>query len=327
MNAAEPHAIDAAVAALRAGQAIGLPTETVYGLAADARNDDAVRRIFAIKGRPADHPLIVHLGDAAWLDDWAAEIPDAARTLAERFWPGPLTMILPRAACVSDLVTGRQATVGVRMPSHPVALAVLRAFGGALAAPSANRFGHVSPTRAEHVRQEFGDAVPIVLEGGDCEVGIESTIVDLTGRIPRILRPGRISQSEIEAALERKVQVGALAASPRVSGSLDSHYAPNATAQRMTRDAIVERIRTTSPVARGHLRVIALEQLPANATGAALPRDPQRYAHDLYATLRALDQPGVTRILIESPPQTPEWTAVNDRLLRATASRGEPEGT
>ncbi|MBP6626671.1 MAG: threonylcarbamoyl-AMP synthase, partial [Arenimonas sp.] len=195
------HPLDEALAALRRGEAIGLPTETVYGLAADASRPDAVRRIFALKGRPADHPLIVHIAGADQIERWARDVPEAARTLAAAFWPGPLTLILRKRDDVPEEVTGGQDTVGLRCPAHPLALALLQAFGGGLAAPSANRFGHVSPTTAAHVREEFGAEVPVVLDGGDCVVGIESTIVDLSGGTPRILRPGRITHAQIHALL------------------------------------------------------------------------------------------------------------------------------
>ncbi|AVP98241.1 threonylcarbamoyl-AMP synthase [Ahniella affigens] len=223
-------AITEAVAALRRGEVIGLPTETVYGLAGDARNPEALQRIFATKGRPADHPLIVHLADAKQLSDWAIDVPVAALQLAQAFWPGPMTLILKRQANVSDLVTGGQDTVGLRVPSHPWAQAVLQAFGGGLAAPSANRFGHVSPTTAQHVRDEFGEAVPVVLDAGPCQVGIESTIIDLSTGFARILRPGLITAEQIEAVLHASPEApGARQTSadtPRVSGSLASHYAP-----------------------------------------------------------------------------------------------------
>ncbi|MEO8003262.1 MAG: L-threonylcarbamoyladenylate synthase, partial [Betaproteobacteria bacterium] len=217
--------IEQAVQILRKGGLVAFPTETVYGLGADASNPAAVRKIFAAKGRPADHPVIVHIADTSELKHWALEVPRSAWVLAEKFWPGPLTMVFKRASHVSDLVTGGQDTVGVRVPSHPVAQQLLRAFNGGIAGPSANRFGRLSPTTAAHVREELGAAVDLVLDGGPCEVGIESTIVDVTRATPAVLRPGRITALQIEEALATAVGDTA-PGRPRVSGSLDSHYAP-----------------------------------------------------------------------------------------------------
>lgn len=310
-----PAAIDAAVAALRAGDVVGLPTETVYGLAGDAANAAAVARIFALKGRPADHPLIVHLGDATWLARWSRTVDPRAEALARAFWPGPLTLIVPRAAHVSDAVTGGQDTIGLRVPDHPVALAVLRAFDGALAAPSANRFGHISPTTAEHVRREFGADVRVVLDGGPCDVGIESTIVDLSRETPRVLRPGRIAVAELEAAIGR-VEVGAVAASPRVSGALASHYAPRTPAELMARSSIKRAVGRAD--AEGERYVVLLRGEPiAGVDGLTLPADASEYARNLYAALRELDAEDADRILVEAPPDGDEWAAVRDRLGRA----------
>ncbi|MFN3843801.1 MAG: L-threonylcarbamoyladenylate synthase [Rehaibacterium terrae] len=307
-----PADIDLAVIALRRGEAIGLPTETVYGLAADAANPDAVRRIFALKGRPADHPLIVHLPDVEAVPAWARDIPDAAWELAQRFWPGPLTLILKRQPRVSDEVTGGQDTVGLRVPAHPVAQAVLQSFGGGLAAPSANRFGRISPTRAEHVREEFGDAVPVVLDGGECEVGIESTIVDLSGRRPRILRPGMIGRAAIEAVIGPLGEGGDDV--PRASGMLEKHYAPRTPLRLVSRAELASAGRDTW--------VLALATLPKGAHGLALPAHPDGYAHGLYAALRELDASGAARLLVERPPDDPRWLAVHDRLRRAAAGAG-----
>lgn len=301
-----------AVARLHAGEAIGLPTETVYGLAADAADPEAVARVFALKGRPAAHPLILHLADASWLPRYARAIPEAAQRLAAAFWPGPLTLILPRHPSVLDVVTGGQDTVGLRAPAHPLAQQVLRAFGAALAAPSANRFGRISPTCAAHVRAEFGDAVPLVLDGGDCALGIESTIVDLSTASPRILRPGSITRAQIEAVLG-PLREPAPGASPRVSGSLAAHYAP--------RTPLVVRPRARLHAAPGTL-VLALDALPTGAAGLALPAEAAAYARGLYAALRTLDAQGGARIEVESPPYEPSWDAVHDRLRRAAAGAG-----
>ena len=317
MDPSRTAAIQQAVAALRRGELVGLPTETVYGLAADAGNPEAVRAIFALKGRPADHPLIVHIASVAQLSRWARTVPDAARALAEAFWPGPLTLILPRQPEVSDAVTGGQDTVGLRCPAHPVALAVLEAFGGGLAAPSANRFGHVSPTSAAHVRAEFGDALPIVLDGGDCAVGIESTIVEFGAQGPRILRPGQISRAQVEAIIG-PVAVGANAASARASGTLEAHYAPRTPMLLMERTALEAEYRQQEALGQ-HVQALALDALPAHARGMALPAHADAYAHDLYAALRALDAAGGHLLLVERPPQGAAWEAVNDRLRRAAA--------
>ncbi len=316
--------IAAACAALARGEVIGLPTETVYGLAGDARNPAALQRIFATKGRPSDHPLIVHLADASDLDTWARAIPDAARALAAAFWPGPLTLILKRAADVSDLVTGGQDSIGLRVPNHAVALELLQRFGGALAAPSANRFGHVSPTTAQHVRDEFGDAVPIVLDGGPCRIGIESTIVDLSGAAPRILRPGQIGAAAIAQVLGAPVAIGVQATSPRASGSLASHYAPDTPAERVANDRLDSVIR--SALGGGEtIRVLALRHLPDGVHGLVMPNDPEQYARHLYAALRTLDAEGAERLLIEMPPDTPAWVAVHDRIARATVSPSDDD--
>lgn len=315
MDEASEAAIQQAVAALRRGELVGLPTETVYGLAADAGNLEAVARIFALKGRPADHPLIVHVAGVEALPRWAREVPAAARALAAAFWPGPLTLILPRQPGVPDAVTGGQETVGLRCPDHPLALALLRAFDGGLAAPSANRFGHVSPTSAAHVRAEFGAALPIVLDGGDCAVGIESTIVEFGAAGPRILRPGQVSRAQLEAVVG-PVAEGADAASARASGTLEAHYAPRTPMLLLARDALESEWRQQHALGQ-QVRVLALAGLPAPCEGAALPARADAYAHGLYAALRQLDASGAHLLLVERPPQGPEWVAVNDRLRRA----------
>ena len=303
---------------LHAGDLVAFPTETVYGLGADAANPAAVAKIFALKGRPADHPLIVHFADPLAIAQWAREVPPGAMTLAARFWPGPLTIILRKAARVPGAVTGGQDTVGLRCPSHPVALELLREFArigsGAVAAPSANRFGHVSPTTARHVREEFGGDL-MVLDGGPCEVGLESTIVDLSRRTPVLLRPGAITRRDIEAVLGVAPQERD-AAAPRASGTLDAHYAPR------TALALADAAAIAAEAAQPDVAVLALRAKPADAKAAAwiaAPADPMRYGHDLYANLRALDRSGARRIVVEAPPQLAAWEAVNDRLKRAAA--------
>lgn len=309
-----------ALAALRAGEVIGLPTETVYGLAADARNAAAVAKIFALKGRPADHPLIVHVADVQCLGDWAREIPESARLLADAFWPGPLTMILQKRVDVPAVVTGGQDTVGLRCPAHPLALELLRAFSGGLAAPSANRFGHISPTSARHVRDEFGVAVPIVLDGGDCDVGIESTIIELSGAMPRILRPGQIRVEQIEALIG-SVALGSDTSSPRASGTLEKHYAPRTATQLQSRALVEVNAREQDALGKRVL-VLALGQLPTGCEGIALPDQAQAYAHGLYAALRELDVRHAHLLLVEQPPEGKDWDAVQDRLRRSAAGAG-----
>jgi L-threonylcarbamoyladenylate synthase len=314
--------IERAVKILEAGGLVAFPTETVYGLGADASNPNAVRRIFTAKGRPADHPLIVHLASAAMLPEWAREVPPAAHILAQHFWPGPLTLILERAAGVIDEVTSGQGTVGLRVPSHPLAQALLRAFEGGLAAPSANRFGRISPTTAQHVRDELGDRIDLILDGGACEVGIESTIVAVSGPTPVLLRPGRIGKEEIESLLGVTL-AGAIEGSPRVSGTLAAHYAPRSPVLLVPRERLEAVVYEQG--ARRSLAVLARAQklaaIPVSRWQQA-PSDPLGYAHDLYAALRQLDSPACDLIVVELPPETSAWAAVHDRLKRAAAGSG-----
>lgn len=296
-----------AAALLRAGKLVAFPTETVYGLGADASSAAAVARLYAAKGRPADHPVIVHFADAEGAFAWAREVPGAARTLAAKFWPGPLTMILKRSDKAKDFVTGGQDTVGLRVPSHPVAQALLRAFGGGVAAPSANRFGEISATAAPHVEV----AADLVLDGGPSEVGIESTIVDLSGEGAVLLRPGHISRANLEKIIPLREKQ---ADSPRHSGGLARHYAPKTPALLVPTHALdAEIAKRASAVA-----VLAFSRPDERVDyWIRMPRDPAAYAHKLYAALRELDGAGCERILVELPPETPEWAAVLDRLRRA----------
>jgi len=319
-----------AVALLRAGELVAFPTETVYGLGADAANPAAVARIFAAKGRPADHPLIVHLPSAAHLSHWAREVPVEAEKLAAAFWPGPLTLILKRQPNVPDAVTGGQDTVGLRVPNHPLALELLQAFDGGIAAPSANRFGRISPTTAEHVREELGSRVPLVLDGGACPVGIESTILDLSRGVPVLLRPGAIGAADIAGVLGRAPETAApQAEAPRVSGSLDAHYAPRTPLQLVSSDGLLfalrnalvagEKVAVLAPTAQAiSHELVAWKQSPAEPAG---------FAHELYASLRELDALGCVRILVQQPPAGEAWLAVNDRLRRAAAGSGEEDET
>jgi L-threonylcarbamoyladenylate synthase len=315
-----------AVGVLKAGGLVAFPTETVYGLGADASNPDAVAKIYAAKGRPSDHPVIVHLAEAVQLPLWARVVPTTAHRLAKAFWPGPLTLILKRGAVVLDAVTGGQDTVALRVPSHPVALALLRAFGGGVAAPSANRYGRVSATTAEHVRHEFGAAVECVLDGGSCDLGIESTIVDLSRDAPALLRPGHITAAQLEAVLGRSLAAPD-AQAPRAPGTLAKHYAPQTPVMLMEPDLLIE---LAASLTRQGQRVAvlarsALQPVLAGVTWIAAPVDPVGYGHDLYANLRALDEAHCDALLVEDPPLEPAWVAVRDRLMRAAAGAEPPD--
>ncbi len=296
---------------LRAGGLVAFPTETVYGLGADASSAVAVARLYAAKGRPTDHPVIVHFADAERAFEWAREVPAAAKALAARFWPGPLTMVLKRSAKAGDFITGGQDSVGLRVPSHPVAQELLREFGGGVAAPSANLFGNVSATTAAHVRDEM--KVDLVLDGGASEVGIESTIVDLAAGVV-LLRPGRISREEIEKLLQIKVK-SSDSSSPRHSGGLERHYAPKTPAVLVPPHALDSEIAKR----KSAIAVLAFSRPDERVDyWIRMPREPQAYAQRLYAALRELDGAGCEAILIEAPPDAAEWTAVRDRLSRAT---------
>ena len=320
-NQATPLELDAAVQALRAGDVVAFPTETVYGLGANAQHAAALQTIYTLKGRPAAHPLIVHLDSARVLHRWAREVPAAAERLAARFWPGPLTLVLPRAVNVLDLVTGGQDSVAVRVPSHPMALQLLRAFGGGIAAPSANRFGHVSPTRADHVREEFGGAVKVVLDGGECQVGLESTIVSCLEGEVRLLRPGRITLAELRQEVG-ELTSATTATVPRVPGSSLAHYAPT-TPLRLVADGQIERLATE--LSRSGKRVGVLAQRAPlgsfrHVTWVNGGTRPDNYAHDLYSNLRTLDKTGASCLLVQEVPKDERWDAVRDRLTRAAAA-------
>ena len=325
--------IAAAAALLKAGGTVAFPTETVYGLGADVSNFSAVRRVFEIKKRPADHPLIVHFADSSRLNYWAQEIPEQARQLAQHFWPGPLTLILPRSRHVPENVTGGQDTVGLRVPDHPVALALLNALGpeGALAAPSANRFGRVSPTTAAHVREELGDAVDMVLDGGACKVGLESTIVGFNDHAAIVLRPGGIPLEALAAVLGGKVIVAEKTdQAVRVPGSLVSHYAPVTPLELWPTESL--RRRALELEAEGS-RVVIMEWSTQDRSKSSrlegkkilrfsMPREPEVYGSLLYATLRRFDIEHFDRLLIEAPPDDPAWMAIADRLQRASCVPG-----
>jgi L-threonylcarbamoyladenylate synthase len=314
---------------------LGLPTETVYGLAADACNEVAVAQIFVAKGRPADHPLIVHVANAQGVDHFATDIPDFARRLMTAFWPGPLTLILPRRPGVASAAAGGNPTIGLRCPSHPVAQALLKTCAAegvwGVAAPSANQFGRVSPTTAAHVQSEFGDDL-LILDGGPCSVGIESSIIDCTRGQPVLLRPGAITPAQVQAAcglmvLSKEELLAHDAPAPKASGTLESHYAPRATVRLMTAEALRTALELLSPE-MGHSNarpVVALycrAMLPLASRHVLyrrMPDDAASTAQQLFAVLRDLDAQGVKLIWIETPPDDVQWDGVRDRLQRSAS--------
>ncbi|WP_332777206.1 L-threonylcarbamoyladenylate synthase [Polaromonas sp.] len=316
---------------IQAGELVGFPTETVYGLGADASSDRAVAGIFAAKGRPADHPLIVHVASASQVPDYASSVPPFAARLMQAFWPGPLTLILPRKGGVAGAAAGGQDSIGLRCPAHPVAQALLKACATGVAAPSANRFGRVSPTTAQHVRQEFGDTL-LVLDGGPCAVGIESTIVDCTRGRPVLLRPGVLTRAQLQAACGEPVlgkdefaalaQAGSAAPTPRASGTLQAHYAPDAKVRLMDAGALQTALDLLGADAT-HIAVYARAIVRIKSSQVLyrrMPDDATATAQQLFAVLRDFDAQGVKLIWIETPPDTPEWEGVRDRLARAAAA-------
>ncbi|MFC0541840.1 L-threonylcarbamoyladenylate synthase [Kutzneria chonburiensis] len=320
---AETADIEQAAGVLRDGGLVAVPTETVYGLGANAEDPAAVARIFEVKGRPPTHPLIVHIATADQLGDWVADVPETARILAEHFWPGPLTLVLRRGRRVPLEATGGLETVAVRVPAHPVALALLSAFGGGVAAPSANRFGSVSPTTASHVRAELGDAVDFVLDGGPCQVGVESTIVDATGEVPSVLRPGGVTREQLEAALGFPLTVPET--SPvRVPGQHPSHYAPRARVVLVEPEKLVVEAEVAQET--GHrVGVFApgfLAGTPLNVHAVVeVPDSMAAYARGLYGFLRELDQRGCDLIIASLPVEAGLGLAIANRLRRAAGPR------
>jgi L-threonylcarbamoyladenylate synthase len=312
-----------AASALKAGHLVAFPTETVYGLGADARNADAVKRIYQVKGRPADHPLIVHISSINQVAKWAAEIPEYAIALARNFWPGPMTLIFKRTDIAQDCITGGQDTVGLRIPSDSLALALITEFekisDSAIAAPSANRFGHVSPTTAQAVFAELSDYLAeddLILDGGACTVGVESTIIDCTSNSPRILRPGAITEEKIADATGLEIssgikgQVNSEASEIRVSGSLESHYSPLATV-----------LLDQSPIAGQGFIALAEVQTPEGVIRLASPKDDEEFARILYASLRAADEKGLQKVVVTQPQGNGIAIAIRDRLIRASKGR------
>ncbi|MCM5678548.1 L-threonylcarbamoyladenylate synthase [Schlegelella sp. S2-27] len=322
LDAHNPQHLQQAVDALADGRLVAFPTETVYGLGADAGSDVAVGRVFEAKGRPADHPLIVHVPNVECAYELASALPPVAQKLIEAFWPGPLTVIVPRRPGVAGAAAGGQDTIGLRCPAHPVATSLLEACAQrgilGLAAPSANLFGRISPTTAAHVAEEFGDDV-LVLDGGACEVGIESTIVDCSRDRPVLLRPGLLTRGEIEAAIDEPL-LERDAEAPRASGTLEAHYAPRAKLRLMSADIL----QTALQVLGENLPKLALYsrtvRAPRGMLHRRMPDDAAKAAHELFAVLRELDAQGVSLIWVESPPSAPEWDGVRDRLVRAAAA-------
>ena len=314
--------IDRAVEALRDGDLVAFPTETVYGLGADAENPRAIRRVFELKDRPVTHPLIVHIDHQRSLQRWALSVPPAAAALAERFWPGPLTLVLRRAPAVDPAITGGQDTIAIRVPGHPVAQQLLRAFGGGIVAPSANKYGRLSPTRAEHVREEFGQDVRVVLNGGDCKIGVESTIVSCHEDVPRILRPGAITLSQLREAVGDIEELPG-ASSPRVPGSDSRHYAP-VTPLRPVKSRQLEEI--LKQLTDDHQKIGVLAMRPPRLANRFMTwinagSRADAYTREFYTHLRTLDRSDVVEILVEEIPSGENWDAVRDRLLRASSTR------
>ena len=327
LDGRSPDAIAAAARELAAGRLVAFPTETVYGLGARADDDAAVAQIFAAKGRPADHPLIVHVADVAASRAFAADLPPLALSLMDAFWPGPLTVIVPRRPGVAEAAAGGAPTLGLRCPAHPVAQALLRAAAEAgvpgVAGPSANRFGRISPTRAAHVCSEFGEALTVV-DGGDCALGIESAIVDVSRGRAVLLRPGVLTRARIEAAAGEPLHERD-AAAPRAAGTLASHYAPRATLRLMAPEALRTALGMLPPellAPQGPPRLAVYSrsvEVPGGLLRRRMPPDPAAAAHELFAVLRELDELAVALIWVEEPPTDPEWEGVRDRLRRAAA--------
>jgi len=314
--------IEEDVETLRAGDLVAFPTETVYGLGANAADPVAVGKIYAIKGRPPDHPVIVHLDNPRYLHRWVSHMPPAAEILAAGFWPGPLTLILPKAEGVNDVVSGGQDSIGIRVPSHPMAQQLLTAFGGGIAAPSANRFGRLSPTKPEHVREEFGDSIRVLLDGGEAQIGLESTIVSCLDNVVRLLRPGFITQSQLEQFVGPVVVGGDV---PRAPGDRVLHYAPVTPLELVASDDLEAR---ASEIAEQDQKVAVLAMRPPlnaqrHMTWINAGKKADSYAHNLYSHLRTLDRVGCVKILVQAPPTDERWAAVTDRLQRASGLGGQ----
>jgi L-threonylcarbamoyladenylate synthase len=307
--------IDEAVSFLRNGELVALPTETVYGLAADATNEEAVSKIFSAKGRPSDHPLIVHLDSFDKVIDWVEEIPDNAKKLADYFWPGPLTLIFRRKKTVSYLITGGLETIALRIPKHPIALRVIEKLGTAVAAPSANAHKRTSPTKPEHVLKTLSGKIAAIIDGGRCSIGLESTIIDITRTTPIILRPGAITALMIEQVLNIEIQEQ-LEHQEKVPGNMQAHYQPEKPLFLLSIEEIKRRIKQENNVAIMHYSDITKRK---NATHYKMPKDKTEYARVLYETLYSIDSTYVDKIFVEKPPFRNEWLDINDRLHKASS--------
>ena len=306
LTAPTPNALHEAAEEIRAGGVVVMPTETVYGLACDALNPQAVRKVFEIKGRPSDNPLIVHVLSIEQAKSLTTSWNDAAEKLAQAFWPGPLTLVLPKAAHVPSVTTSGLSTVAIRMPRHHVCRALLEACGTPLAAPSANVFMGLSPTRADHIDPEILVEVPIILDGGPCEIGLESTVLDLSGENPRVLRPGAITRAEVQAVLGRPLGDAPPGDVRRSPGMYSRHYAPRAV------------VKIVDEAPKGEAGLVFTDA--AHEGQVRMPRNPAAYGSGLYSALRRLDQAGHEVIYVEAPPTTPEWEAVNDRIRKASGT-------
>jgi len=315
--------INLAIKCLQNGELVAFPSETVYGLAADASNDLAIAKVFQVKGRPSDHPLILHISSVEQLGLWAVDIPESAWLLARHFWPGPLTLILKKRPEVSKLITGGQDTIAIRIPNHPLTLDLLIQLGSAVVGPSANKYGRVSPTTAEHVAADLGSEVAAILDGGPCSIGIESTIVQLASAKPMIMRQGAITAQQLSAVLGCDLQLRPeLNNTVRTSGSDESHYAPLTPVYLVASDKLINQS-SRFATQQQQISVLSFIAKPLNLSSAVywqqIPKDPLIYAHDLYANLRAHDQLGNTAIIIEQVPNDSQWLAIMDRLIRASS--------
>lgn len=318
LDSVQPGSIEQAADLLRAGHLVALPTETVYGLAADASNPAAIKKVFEAKQRPIGHPLIVHLSDPARIHRWVEQVPDFVWQLVDTYWPGPLTILLPKKAGVSELITGGHPGVAIRMPAHSVALETIRLLGGDIVAPSANPYGRISPTSASHVLREMAGRIDAVLDGGDCAVGIESTILDLTGDVPRIARPGQIGRSELEAFLGMSFSDHA-AVTQAVPGNVKHHYQPVTPTIGVPPEHFSEALQELTGQAgrTGAIWWRSPPPGPAFSESIRLGDNPDGYARMLYTAMHAMDQADLARIVIELPPKTEPWLAIHDRLGRA----------
>jgi len=309
--------LDEAVTLLKNGEVVAVPTETVYGLAADAKNSEAITKIFISKGRPSEHPLIVHVDTLARVSDWAENISEDAKTLAKHFWPGPLTMIFSKKNSVPAIITGGLPTVAVRIPNHPIALEIIKKLGNGIVAPSANAHKKTSPTQPEHVLKTLAGKIAAIVDGGSCSIGIESTIINMSQQVPVILRPGAITKEMIEKVLGITVQ-NPLKHNEKVSGNMEFHYQPEKPLYLMTRDEIEKISLTKDGLAIMHYSNLVQKN---HATYYRMPTDKILYAQALYTTLHTIDSTDVKRIIVEKPPFLSKWSDINDRLIKASSKK------